>query len=74
LEQRAREALMTREFQAAADWLDLGALRGDEQMAQVRRVLTMAQAEPRPSPEALHTALPENWRGDLEPLLRSLGP
>jgi len=74
LEARAREAFAQREFQAAADWLDLGALRGDAAMAQVRGVLSATQAEPRPGLGELRAAVPAAWQAALQPLWRSLGP
>ena len=74
LEAHAKAAFEARDFQAAADWLDLGALRGDEPMSLVREVLAATQAEPRPSLEELRAAVPASWQTALQPLWRSLGP
>ena len=74
LEKRARASISSGDLPAAGRWLDLGALRGSRDMAQVRAFLSSAQEDARPSQEALSAALPATWRDALAPFLRSLGP
>jgi len=72
LAERARAALRAGEFEAANQWLDLGALRGDMDMAKVQGVLAAARSRPRADTADLLQETPESWRSVLEPLLRPL--
>jgi predicted Zn-dependent protease len=74
IERRARAALAAGEVEAASEWLDLGALRGDPSMALVREVLAQAPSTPRDEREGLLGALPESWRDVLAPYLRPVRP
>ena len=70
LAERARRALVAGEFEAANQWLDLGALRGDSDMARVQGVLAAAHLQPGSDTADLLRDIPDSWRSVLEPLLR----
>lgn len=69
---RARASLDDRSWQAASDWLELGALRGDVEMAQVSSTLSAALEAPKTDLADLQAGLPDAWRAALEPLFAEL--
>jgi hypothetical protein len=74
LARRARAALAAGEAREAADWLELGELRGDADMALVRQLLSLeGPLEPEPLARVLG-ALPEPWRAPVQAGLPRLSP
>ena len=71
LERMARGALSSGDIVAFGEWLDLGWLRGDADMTQVREVLSALKLKPLPEVPDLLAQTPETWRDALEPLLRA---
>ena len=74
LARRARAALAAGEAREAADWLELGELRGDADMALVRQLLSLeGPLEPEPLARVLG-ALSEPWRAPVLAGLPRLSP
>ncbi len=71
LERQARAAFASGDPQAADEWLDLGALRGDKDMEAVQAFLLEARETPPAARVELLNRVPPSWRALLEPLLRS---
>ena len=75
IERLAREALSKGDIEAFAQWIDLGALRGNAHMAVVGDLLSALKSEPPPGADEVAERLsqvPAAWRDALEPLLRAM--